>query len=139
MSISRKALIGGMVGAIIAISLIAAGALAFAGGNSSFFGLKGSSGTSTGLASSTTAITAGQSGSTSSGSSSSSGSSGSTGTLQIRMIDPPNVPPNVVDVYVNYTSIEVHVANAGNQSGWYNVTSSGTIDLMKIVSNSKVL
>ena len=55
------------------------------------------------------------------------------------MVDPPNVPANVVDDYINYTSIQIHVANAGNNSGWYNVTSSGTIDLMKIVSNSKLL
>src|SRR5487761_177604 len=109
MSLSRKSLIGGIVGAIIAISLIAAGAYAFAGSsNGSFFGLGGSS------------------------------TSGS-GTMQLSMIDPPNVPGNVVAVYVNYSSIQVHEANAGNQSGWHNVTSSGTIDLMKIVSSSQVL
>ncbi len=109
MSLSRKSLIGGIVGAIIAISLIAAGAYAFSGSsNGSFFGLGGSS------------------------------TSGS-GTMQLSMIDPPNVPGNVVAVYVTYSSIQVHEANAGNQSGWHNVTSSGTIDLMKIVSSSQVL
>jgi hypothetical protein len=107
MSLSRKTLIGGIVGAIIAISLIAAGAYAYSGG-ASFFGLGGSS------------------------------TSGS-GTMQLSMIDPPNVPGNVIAVYVNYSSIQVHDANAGNQSGWHNVTSSGTIDLMKIVSSSKIL
>ena len=59
--------------------------------------------------------------------------------MQVMMIDPPNVPGNVVDVYINYASIQVHVANAGNQSGWYNVTSSGTVDLMKIINSSKLL
>ncbi|MDH2901449.1 MAG: hypothetical protein PXY39_10805, partial [archaeon] len=93
MSISRKSLIGGIVGAIISISLIVAGAYAFSGSsNGSFFGLGGSGG-----------------GSSTSGS----------GTMQLSMIDPPNVPSNVVDVYVNYSSIQVHEANAGNQSGWY--------------------
>jgi hypothetical protein len=110
MSLSRKTLIGGVIGAVIALSLIAAGAFAFSGG--SLFGLGGSSNSITG--------------------------SGS-GTLQLSMIDPPNVPGNVVGVYVNYSSIQVHAANAGNQSGWYNVTSSGTIDLMKIVSSTKLL
>jgi hypothetical protein len=43
MSLTRKSLIGGIVGAIIAISLIAAGALAFSGSGGSFFGLGGSS------------------------------------------------------------------------------------------------
>jgi hypothetical protein len=113
MSLTRKSLIGGIVGAIIAISLIAAGALAFSGSSGgSFFGLGGSG--------------------------SGSGSGGS-GTMQLSMIDPPNVPSNVVAVYVNYSSIQVHVANAGNQSGWYNITSSGSINLMKIVNSSKVL
>ncbi len=109
MSIS-KTLVGGMIGVIIAISLIAAGAFAFSNGGS-FFGLGGSS------------------------------TNGSTypGTLQLSMIDPPNVPGNVVAVYVNYSAIQVHLANAGNQSGWYNVTTSGKINLMNIVSSSKVL
>jgi hypothetical protein len=116
----RKALIGGIVGAIIAISLIAAGTLVFSNtGGGSFFGIGGANHTTTGTFASST--------------------SGSSGTLQLSMIDPPNVPGNVVDVYVNYSSIQVHVANAGNQSGWYNVTSSGTINLMKIVSSSKLL
>jgi hypothetical protein len=105
MSLSRKSLIGGVVGAIIAISLIAAGAYAFSSGGS-FFGLGGSS---------------------------------SSGTMQLSMIDPPTVPSNVVAVYVNYSSIQVHEADAGNQSGWHPVTASGTIDLMKIVSSSQVL
>ena len=122
MSTSRKTLVGGIIGAIIAISLIAAGAFAFSGtSGGSFFGLGGSG--------STTQFSTSSNGGTSSGS----------GTLQLSMIDPPNVPGNVVDVYVNYSSIQVHVANAGNQSGWYNLTSSGTINLMKIVSASKLL
>ena len=121
MSTSRKTLVGGIIGAIIAISLIAAGAFAYSGtSGGSFFGLGGS-------------------GSTTQFSTSNGGTSSGSGTLQLSMIDPPNVPGNVVDVYVNYSSIQVHVSNAGNQSGWYNVTSSGTINLMKIVSASKLL
>ena len=61
------------------------------------------------------------------------------GTLQISMIDPPNVPAEVTAVYINYSSIQVHVANAGNQSGWYNVTSSGTANLTSLIANSKLL
>lgn len=146
MSLSRKSLTGGIVGVIVAIGLIVAGAYAFGGSNP-----LGSSQTSTSIISTLTtgqSTTASQSGSSSSltstttQSSTVSGSSGSSlgsGTLQISMIDPPNVPPNVVDDYINYTSIQIHIANAGNNSGWFNVTSSGTIDLMKIVSNSKLL
>lgn len=63
----------------------------------------------------------------------------STGVLQVSMIDPPHVPAEVVGVYINYSSIQVHVASAGNKSGWHNVTASGTINLMTIVNNSKVM
>jgi hypothetical protein len=107
MSLSKKSLIGGLVGAVIAVGLIIGGSYAFAG---SFFGF--------------------------------GGNNGGNGTLQISMTDPPNLPSNVniTHVYVNYTSIQVHVANAGNQSGWYNVTSSGEIDLMSVTNGySQVL
>ncbi|MHB1868840.1 MAG: DUF4382 domain-containing protein [Nitrososphaerales archaeon] len=148
MSISRKSMMGGIVGVIVAIGLIVAGMYAFGGG--SFLGSTHSStslistatsgsGSVTGVSSNTGVSTTAVGSSSGSSTTSGSGSSGSTGTLQISMIDPPHVPANVVDVYVNYSSIQVHVANAGNQSGWYNVTSSGTINLMKIVSSSKVL
>ncbi|MDG6904930.1 MAG: DUF4382 domain-containing protein [Nitrososphaerota archaeon] len=144
MSLSRKVIAGGVVGVIVAIGLIVAAMYAFNGGHisnttgiSSTTGLSSTSISTTGVSSNT-----GNTGITTSGSTSTStnsGSSGSTGTLQLSMIDPPNVPANVVQVYINYTSIQVHVANAGNQSGWYNVTSKGTIDLTKIVNSSAVL
>ncbi len=61
------------------------------------------------------------------------------GTLQISMQDPPQVPAEVTAVYINYSAIQVHAANAGNQSGWYNVTKSGTVDLTSLIANSKLL
>jgi hypothetical protein len=120
MSITRKTAIGGLIGVIVAIGFIVAGAYAFSGG-ASFFGLGGATKVSGTTTKSSSSIGTG------------------TGTLQLSMIDPPNVPGNVVDVYINYSSIQVHDANAGNQSGWYNVTASGSIDLMKIVNSSQVL
>jgi hypothetical protein len=124
MSTSKKTLVGGLIGAVIAVSLIAAGAFAFSG-TSGFFGLGGSSST-TGYTNSNTTT----------GTSSGSGF----GTLQVSMIDPPNVPPEVTAVYINYSSIEVHVASAGNQSGWYNVTTGPqTANLTSMIANSKLL
>jgi hypothetical protein len=99
MSLSKKSLLGGLVGAIIAVSLIV-GVGYFSAG---LFG------------------------------------GSNTGTVQLSMIDPPNVPSGITHVYITYTSIQVHVANGGNASGWYNVTSSGQIDLMSITSASQVL
>ena len=126
MSVSRKTLVGGVVGVIVAIGLIVAGMYAFGG-------LTSKSTTTNTLSSSST--TSQISSTTSSG----TGSSSSSGVLQLAMIDPPHVPANVVDVYVNYSAIEVHISNAGNDSGWYNVTSSGSLNLTGIVNASTIL
>ena len=111
---SQKTIIGAVIGAIVAIGLILGGVYAFSGGN--FLGL-------------TTTTNGGTTNTLSSG----------FGTLQISMQDPPNVPPEVTAVYINYSSIQVHVANAGNQSGWYSVTSSGKANLTSLIANSKLL
>ncbi len=111
----QKTMIGAVIGAIVAIGLILGGVYAFSGGN--FLGLT------------TTTI----------GGTTNNTLSSGLGTLQISMQDPPQVPPEVTAVYINYSSIQVHVANAGNQSGWYNVTSSGTANLTSLIANSKLL
>lgn len=131
MSVSRKTLVGGVVGVIVAVGLIVAGMYAFGGLTSTTTNTISSSSTtgqtSTIVGSSTTSQTTG------------TGSSGSTGILQLAMIDPPHVPADVVDVYINYSDIEVHISNAGNDSGWYNVTSSGSLNLTNIVNASTIL
>jgi Domain of unknown function (DUF4382) len=132
-------MIGGIVGVIVAIGLIAAGMYAF-GGNSTTTNTTStiSSSSSTGQGISSTSTGSGSSSSMSS-STGTGGTSGSTGVLQLSMIDPPHVPADVVDVYVNYSAIQVHIANAGNESGWYNATSSGTLNLTNIVNASTIL
>jgi hypothetical protein len=62
-----------------------------------------------------------------------------TGVLAVQITDPPNVPANVTDVYITYSDIQVHVDNAGNQSGWYTIAKSGEIDLMKVINVSLTL
>jgi hypothetical protein len=61
------------------------------------------------------------------------------GTLQIWMVDPQILPAGVTDVYISYGSIQVHIANARNESGWYDVTAPGTANLTSLVVNSKLL
>ena len=61
------------------------------------------------------------------------------GTLSILLTDPPNVPSGVSDVYVSYRSLEVHVADAGNQSGWVQVQASGEVELLGTVNVSQTL
>ena len=61
------------------------------------------------------------------------------GTLSIMLTDPPVTPPGVTEVYISYANIEVHVSNAGNQTGWYPVNAKGTIELLGTVNVSQTL
>ena len=63
----------------------------------------------------------------------------STGALSVLLTDPPTVPNGVTALYATYNDIAVHVSNAGNQSGWYNVTASGTINLMSVINVSQTI
>ena len=59
---------------------------------------------------------------------------GPSGTLAVVLTDPPTVPEGVTAVYATYTDVQVHVADAGNQSGWYDLLSSGQINLMSVIN-----
>ena len=61
------------------------------------------------------------------------------GQLDILLTDPPTVPDGVTGVYVTYSNVAVHVSGAGNQSGWTNANTVGTIDLMKMVNVSTTI
>jgi hypothetical protein len=61
------------------------------------------------------------------------------GQLDILLTDPPTVPAGVTGIYVTYSNVAVHVSGAGNQSGWTNVSASGSIDLMKLVNVSTTI
>ena len=64
---------------------------------------------------------------------------GSQGTVDVLLTDPPNVPTGVTAVYVTYSNVAVHVSGAGNQSGWTNSNTAGTINLMKLVNISTTI
>lgn len=72
-------------------------------------------------------------------SSQSSPSGGQEGTLSILLTDPPNVPQGVTKVYVTYRDLEVHVSQAGNQSGWTQVQAQGQIELLGTLNVSRTL
>ena len=72
-------------------------------------------------------------------SSSATGLEGSQGQLDVLLTDPPSVPNGVTGVYVTYTNVAVHVSGAGNQTGWTNSNTSGTLDLMKLVNVSTTI
>ena len=65
--------------------------------------------------------------------STSTAQSGPSGTLAVLLTDPPTVPNGVTAVYATYSGVQVHVNGAGNLSGWYDLHSSGQINLMRVI------
>jgi len=64
----------------------------------------------------------------------------SQGILTIMLTDPPRLPPNVTAVYISYDGFSVHVAGAGNESGWVPVPNvKGTIELTGLVNVSQTI
>ena len=61
-------------------------------------------------------------------------STAQSGTLAVLLTDPPTVPNGVTAVYATYSDVQVHVSNAGNESGWYDLHSSGEINLMSVIN-----
>jgi hypothetical protein len=61
------------------------------------------------------------------------------GTLSVMLTDPPTVPQGVTALYVNYSQVQVHVSDAGNQSGWTTLSGSGELNLMSLVNVSQTI
>jgi hypothetical protein len=66
-------------------------------------------------------------------------SNGQSGTLAVLMTDPPTIPQGVTAVYINYSDVQVHVSNAGNQTGWTDMQSSGDINLLGVVNSTQTI
>ena len=122
MSSRRQVLTAGTIALVLAVAIIAAAAILVP-------------------PSTTSSIT--QAGTTQVGSSQTQISTGpgqtSLGQLDVLLTDPPTVPDGVTAIYVTYSNVAVHVSGAGNQSGWTNANTSGTIDLMKMVNVSTTI
>ncbi len=60
------------------------------------------------------------------------------GTVTLKIVDPPPIESgygsNVQHVYITFTKIELHAANAGNESGWQTIFTSQTVDLVAAVN-----
>ncbi len=61
--------------------------------------------------------------------------------VQIRIRDPPqqSYDPKITAIFVTFTSIEIHTANAGDTSGWHTITTGATVNLFTVLNVSKVL
>ncbi len=60
---------------------------------------------------------------------------------QVSIRDPPqqSYDSSVQAIYVSFTSIEIHSANAGDASGWHTITTSATVNLFTVLNVSRVL
>lgn len=56
--------------------------------------------------------------------------------VNVLLTDPPHVPLGTKNLYINYTSIRLHVANS---TKWISVNSSGSVDLMSLINVSKII
>ncbi len=61
--------------------------------------------------------------------------------LTLSITDPPPTPysNNITAIYVTLTTIEIHAANADNNSGWHTIATDVTLNLMTLLSTSKLL
>ncbi len=57
-----------------------------------------------------------------------------TGTLAVLMTDPPTVPNGTTHVYATYNSMQIHLTNDGNNTGWQRISASGQLDLMSMIN-----
>jgi uncharacterized protein DUF4382 len=75
------------------------------------------------------------------------GVTGTLGTVRLLITDPPvgqagtqASDPSIQHIFVTFTKIEIHAAEAGNESGWHSlVLGSKTIDLTQVLSVSDLL
>jgi len=60
--------------------------------------------------------------------------------LSLSITDPPPTPysSNITAIYVNITKIEIHAAGADNNSGWHMIGKDISLNLMSLLSTSKL-
>lgn len=61
------------------------------------------------------------------------------GSSAIQLTDPALVPSGTQALTIAYSDLQVHLSNAGNQSGWISANGNGTVDLTKIINLSQTI
>jgi len=77
-------------------------------------------------------------GSTSGGTGGTGGGSSGFGTLEVSVQDAP-ASVNWTHLWVTFARIQAHEANATNETGWFNVTQTGSVDLAALKTVSQLL
>ncbi len=58
--------------------------------------------------------------------------------VPISITDPPQVPTGTQSLYINYSSLKVHLVSQ-NSSSWISINSSGTLNLLSLINESEVI
>jgi len=62
------------------------------------------------------------------------------GRLEVSVTDPPRDWGDASNIYIRFSEVKVHRANAGNETGWYTVADEGGwIDMMSTLNSSAAL
>ncbi len=63
------------------------------------------------------------------------------GTVAVSITDAPPEPydHSIQAIYITFNRVELHAANAANESGWHTIITSATVDLLKTTNTSKIL
>lgn len=61
--------------------------------------------------------------------------------VQLSIRDPPPQPydPTIQAIFVTFTSIDIHIANSADNTGWHTLASNTTVNLFTVLNVSKVL
>jgi DNA-binding transcriptional ArsR family regulator len=59
--------------------------------------------------------------------------------IPVSITDPPTVPNGTTALYINYSSVSLHLANQDNASGWVQSNSSGNLNLLSLVNLSQIV
>jgi len=59
--------------------------------------------------------------------------------VPISLTDPPHVPAGTTALTINYSSVEAHLSNSANSSGWISSNASGRINLISLLNVSQTI
>ncbi len=59
--------------------------------------------------------------------------------VALQLTDPAQVPAGTSALIINYSSLEAHLSNAGNESGWVSASGSGSINLLAVLNLSQTM
>jgi Domain of unknown function (DUF4382) len=61
--------------------------------------------------------------------------------IRLSIMDPPPSQYNsrISAIYINLTELDIHAANADNNSGWHTISTNISLNLLSIIGTSKLL